>query len=594
MTATETGTSSADDAAARWARIAERSARVSRLFWQRQAGAAGEFQLVDPASVGKSFGQFTAALWSDPERLAQATSDFWKRSAELWGAESRRMQGSEAELPPLSPDRRFRDKSWEDNATFDYLRRSYLLASGWMRDLVEHTDMDAEDRRRVAFYSRQFLSAASPANFAATNPEVLKRVAETDGQNLLDGLERLLEDLERGKGQLKISMTDESAFEVGRNVAATPGKVVFQNEMMQLIQYAPSTETVARRPMLFVPPWINKFYVMDLQPRNSLIRWTVEQGHTLFVISWVNPDASLADKSFADYMHAGPLAALDAIERATGESEVNVLGFCIGGILTASTLAWMAAKEDRRVASATFLATMFDFSDVGETSVFVDEEQVSRIERHSAEKGYLEGRHLANMFSLMRENDLVWSFVVSNYLLGRDPIPFDLLYWNADSTHLPATMLTYYLRNFYLENGLATPGRIVLDGVPLDLGKIEAPCYVFATQDDHIAPWPACFAGTRMIGAPTEFVLGGSGHIAGVINPPAANKYGYRTAGADSGDAEAWLGSATRQPGSWWTHWASWLEGFRGGEAPSRQPGDGALAPIEDAPGEYVRRRAPE
>ena len=389
-------------------------------------------------------------------------------------------------------------------------------------------------------------------------------------------------------------MTDEAAFEVGRNVAATPGKVVFQNDMMQLIQYAPTTDTVARRPLMFVPPWINKYYVMDLQPRNSLIRWAVEQGHTLFVISWVNPDASLAGKSFADYMHSGPLAALDAIEKATGEREVNVLGFCIGGILTASTLAWMAAQGDDRIKSATFLATMFDFSDVGETAVFVDESQVARIEQHAAEKGYLEGRHLANMFSLMRENDLVWSFVVNNYLMGRGPIPFDLLFWNADSTHLPATMLTYYLRHFYLENGLVRPGHIILDGVPIDLGRIRAHCYVFATKEDHIAPWPACFAGTRLIGGPVEFVLGGSGHIAGVINPPKARKYGYWTSGAGSENPDAWLDSAERHDGSWWEHWGDWLNGFRDEGVPARHPGDGALDPIEDAPGSYVKQRAPE
>ncbi len=593
-TGSEEFADSVGEAAQRWTRIAEQSARVSAAFWERQADSSKDFQLIDPASVSAVFSALTASLMSNPDRIAEVTADYWRRSAELWGAGFQRMQGTDADLPPMPADRRFRGEAWEANATFDYLRRSYLLAAEWMHGVVESADIDPEQRRRAAFYTRQFLSAVSPANFAATNPEVLKRVAETDGKSLIDGLEHLLEDLEKGKGQLKISMTDEAAFEVGRNVAATPGKVVFQNDMMQLIQYAPSTDTVARRPLLFVPPWINKYYVMDLQPRNSLIRWTVEQGHTLFVISWVNPDASLAGKSFADYMHSGPLAALDAIEKATGEREVNVLGFCIGGILTASTLAWMAAQGDDRIKSATFLATMFDFSDVGETAVFVDEAQVARIEQHAAEKGYLEGRHLANMFSLMRENDLVWSFVVNNYLMGRGPIPFDLLFWNADSTHLPATMLTYYLRHFYLENGLVRPGHIILDGVPIDLGRIRAPCYVFATKEDHIAPWPACFAGTPLIGGPAEFVLGGSGHIAGVINPPKARKYGYWTSGAGSENPDAWLDSAERHDGSWWQHWGGWLNGFRDEEVPARHPGDGTLDPIEDAPGSYVKQRAPE
>ena len=601
MSESQSSTPRAEDVAAslgeateRWARIAEQSARVSAAFWERQAGASNEFQLIDPASVGEAFASLTASLMAHPDKLAEATSDYWRRSAELWTAGVRRMQGAEGELPPVPKDRRFRGDAWEENATFDYLRRSYLLTSEWVHGLVEDADMDPEQRRKVAFYTRQYLSAASPSNFAATNPEVLKRVAETDGRNLIDGLEHILDDLEKGKGRLKISMTDENAFQVGRNVAATPGKVVFQNDMMQLIQYAPLTDSVAKRPLLFVPPWINKFYVMDLQPRNSLIRWTIEQGHTLFVISWVNPDASLANKSFADYMHSGPLAALDAIERATGEREANILGFCIGGILTASTLAWMAARGDDRVKSATYLATMFDFSDVGETAVFVDEAQVARIEKHAAEKGYLEGRHLANMFSLMRENDLVWSFVVSNYLMGRDPIPFDLLFWNADSTHLPATMLAYYLRHFYLENGLATPNQIVLDEVPIDLGRIQCPSYVFATKEDHIAPWPASFAGKSLIGGPVEFVLGGSGHIAGVINPPKAKKYGYWTSGESEEDPDAWFGSAVEHAGSWWDHWGAWLDGFRNGEVPARHPGDGALEPIEDAPGSYVKQRAPE
>jgi len=577
----------------RWQRIAERSARAAAAFWAARPEAARDFQILDSSAACRAFGDFASSLFAHPDRLAAAAAEYWRQASDLWNQELRRMQGQTPALADPPRDRRFRGKEWEAQAAFDYLRRSYLLTSEWLRGLVDEADLDPDARRRVAFHTRQYLSAVSPANFAATNPEVLKRIAETDGASLLDGLEHLLADLERGRGRLKISMTDESAFEVGGNIASTPGKVVFQNDMMQLIQYRPMTETVARRPVLFVPPWINKYYVMDLRPDNSLIRWTVEQGHSLFVISWVNPDASLADKSFADYMQGGPLAALDAVEKATGEPDVNLLGFCIGGILTAATLAWLAARGSSRVASATFLASMFDFSDVGETSVFLDEAQVRRIEEHVREHGFLDGRYLADMFSLMRENDLVWSFVVNNYLMGREPIPFDLLYWNADSTHLPARMLVAYLRQFYLENGLCKPGHIVLDGTPIDLGQVRTPCYLFATKEDHIAPWPACFAGRRLLGGPTEFVLGGSGHIAGVINPPAAGKYCHWTLDADGPEAsDEWLEAATRQDGSWWTHWGKWLARFGNGEVPARSPGDGPLAVIEDAPGSFVKHRA--
>jgi polyhydroxyalkanoate synthase len=402
----------------------------------------------------------------------------------------------------------------------------------------------------------------------------------------------LLDDLEQGKGRLQISMTDQSAFTVGENVAVSPGKVVYQNDLMQLIQYTSSTETCHKRPLLFVPPWINKFYVLDLLPKNSLIKWVVDQGHTLFVISWVNPRKELSHKTFEDYMRDGPLAALDAIGAATGERQVNVLGFCIGGILMVATLAYLAAVGDKRVHSATFLATMVDLKDVGEVSVFIDDEQIIALEAHVAEKGYLEGHHMADMFNMMRENDLIWSFVVNNYLMGRDPLPFDLLYWNSDSTRLPATMLDYYLRAFYLENGLVKPGHLVLDGTPIDIGKIKTPTYCLATKEDHISPWASCYPATQNFGGPLRFVLGGSGHIAGVINPPAANKYCHWTNEETPADPEAWLEGATRHEGSWWTDWGKWLAPKGGPKVAARQPGDGKLTAIEDAPGSYVKVRA--
>jgi polyhydroxyalkanoate synthase len=403
-----------------------------------------------------------------------------------------------------------------------------------------------------------------------------------------------LDDLERGKGRLQITMADPDAFEVGRNVATTPGKVIFQNDLIQLIQYAPSTAEVYKQPLLIVPPWINKFYVLDLQPKNSLIKWCVDQGLSVFVISWVNPREDLAHKDFQDYMLDGPLAALDAIERATGEREASVLGFCIGGILVSATLAWLAAKGDERVKSATFLASLFDFEEVGEVAVFIDDQQLCKIEEHVAERGYLEGHHMAEMFNLMRENDLIWSFVVNNYLMGREPPPFDLLYWNADSTRLPATMLISYLRKMYRQNLLMQPGGLVLAGVPIDLRRIRTPTYFLTTRDDHIAPWRSCYPGTQAFKGPKRFVLGASGHIAGVVNPPAANKYGYWTNAKLPPDPDAWLTGAEQHAGSWWPDWMAWLSRRSGKKVPARRPGEGGLAPLEDAPGSYVKVRASE
>jgi polyhydroxyalkanoate synthase len=404
----------------------------------------------------------------------------------------------------------------------------------------------------------------------------------------------MLADLERGRGRLQISMADDKAFEVGQNVATSPGKVIYQNDLMQLIQYAPSTAQVYQRPFLIVPPWINKFYILDLQPKNSFIKWCVDQGHTTFVVSWVNPRADLAHKDFQDYMLEGPLAALDAIGQATGESEVNVLGFCIGGILTAGALAYLAARGDQRIKSATFLASLFDFKDVGEVAVFIDDEQLAQMEKHIADKGYLEGHHMAEMFNMMRENDLIWTFVVNNYLLGREPPPFDLLYWNSDSTRLPATMLLFYLRQVYQQNLLMQPGGLSLAGTPIDLSRVTTPTYIVATKEDHIAPWRSCYPGVHAFAGPSRFVLGASGHIAGIVNPPAANKYAYWTNAKLPKSPDKWLEGATQHPGSWWSDWGAWLARRAGKKVLARKPGDGKLEPIEDAPGSYVKVRASE
>ncbi|HJU18841.1 MAG TPA: class I poly(R)-hydroxyalkanoic acid synthase, partial [Stellaceae bacterium] len=469
----------------------------------------------------------------------------------------------------------------------------YLLTARTIQEVVRKTEgLDPLTARKVDFYTRQFVDAIAPSNFVLTNPEVLRATFETRGENLVNGLQNLLDDLERGRGRLTVSMTDSAAFRLGENVAATPGKVVFQTALMQLIQYAPTTDAVKRRPLLIIPPWINKFYILDLKPENSFIRWAVGQGHTVFVISWVNPDTRLAAKTFEDYMFEGPLAALDAMYEATGERRANVIGYCLGGTLLASTLAYMTAKRDRRIASATYFVTMVDFAEAGELSVFIDEEQLSSLEERMQERGYLEGRDMATTFNLLRANDLIWSFVVNNYLLGKSPFPFDLLYWNADSTRMPAAMHSFYLRNMYQENLLAQPGGITLGGVPIDLRKIKTPSFLLSTREDHIAPWRSTYAATRLYGGPVKFVLAASGHIAGVVNPPQSGKYGHWENDHNPPTADEWLAGATQRPGSWWPLWEEWVSHHSGDEVPARQPGDGKLPPIEPAPGSYVRVRA--
>ncbi|MDH3660029.1 MAG: class I poly(R)-hydroxyalkanoic acid synthase [Alphaproteobacteria bacterium] len=580
--------------------FAEQSQRAVQSFWQRQLTeqAEGGFSLVDPSAVSKAFFDFGAKLMADPTKLAEAQMAFWQGQADLWQRMMQRAQGGEAEplIEPERGDRRFKDQAWDDQLLFDYIKQSYLLSAAWMHGLVDKVDhQDPETHERVAFYTRQFISAMSPSNFALTNPAVLEKAKATGGQNLVEGLKHLLADLERGKGRLKISMVDEQAFEVGVNVAASEGQVIYQNELMQLVQYAPTTETAFKRPLLLVPPWINKFYILDLQPKNSFIKHAVDQGHTVFVVSWANPSKEHADKAFEDYLLEGPLEAMAAIEQATGEREINVLGFCIGGILVSALLGHLAAKgEGGRIKSATFLTSLFDFNDVGEARVFIDDEQIAQIERHIAEKGYLEGHHMADMFSMMRENDLIWSFVVNNYLMGREPMAFDLLYWNADSTRLPAAMLIFYLKTFYQQNLLREPGGLTLAGTPIDLTSVKTPTYLMAAKDDHIAPWKSCYPGTQLFAGPKKFVLAASGHIAGVVNPPGAKKYGHWTNAKLPKEADAWLDGAEWHDGSWWPDWYRWLARKAGKKVPARVVGEGKLKPIEPAPGSYVKVRVSE
>ncbi|MEQ8227511.1 MAG: class I poly(R)-hydroxyalkanoic acid synthase [Rhodospirillales bacterium] len=567
-------------------------------FWARKAEQQG-FQIPDPLVVGKAFFELGAAMLADPGKLADAQSKLWQGYADLFEQASKRLGGEEAQAvaEPAKDDKRFKDETWSENVVFDTLKQSYLLTANWIQQAVSDTDgLDPKTRAKVNFYTRQWVNALSPTNFAATNPKVIQRTLETKGDNLVKGLDHLLADLERGEGELRITMTDDTAFRLGENIAVSPGKVVFQNDLIQLIQYAPTTEKVARRPLLIVPPWINKFYILDLQPKNSFIKWAVDQGHTVFVISWVNPDERMAQESFDDYMLDGPLAAMDAIRDATGEDSVNIIGYCIGGTLTAATLAHMAAKDGGekdagRVASATFFTTMTDFSEPGELGVFIDDEQLKLMEDHMADKGYLEGSYMSQVFNMMRDNDLIWSFVVNNYLLGREPMAFDLLYWNSDNTRMPAMMHGLYLRKMYLENKLVEPGAITLAGTPIDLSKIKTPVYMLSTHDDHIAPWKSTYAATQIYSGPVRFVLSASGHIAGVINPPAAEKYCYWTNAKTPQNPDAWFEGAQRHEGSWWPDWQKWIAKKSGGQVPARTPGDGKLKPIEDAPGSYVAVR---
>ncbi len=578
------------------AEVAERSQRVVKDFLERQASAREDgYAVLDPFVIGETFQEFAQKLMADPAKLWEAQLTLWQDYLKLWESTTRRMLGEEeapSAIEPAPTDKRFKDEAWQENPVFDYIKQSYLLAARYLQSCVREVEgLDPKTAQKVDFYTRQFVDAMAPSNFLLTNPKVLRRTLETGGENLLQGLNNLLEDLERGKGRLRIKMTDLDAFELGENVALTPGKVIYQNELMQLLQYEPATETVYRRPLLIIPPWINKFYILDLRPKNSFIKWAVEQGHTVFVVSWVNPDERLAEKTFEDYMLQGPLAALDAVEQATGEREVNAIGYCIGGTLLASTLAYMAKKKDDRIKSATFFASLVDFTDAGELGVFIDEEQIELIEKHMARRGYFEGEHMADAFNLLRANDLIWSFVVNNYLMGKEPFSFDLLYWNSDSTRMPRAMHSFYLRKMYQENLLSKPGGIKLKGVPIDLGKIEQPTYILSTREDHIAPWKSTYRATQLYSGSIRFVLGFSGHIAGVINPPSAGKYGYATNAELPADPDAWLAGATHHEGSWWSDWAKWVARYGGKQVPARRPGDGKLEPIEDAPGSYVKVR---
>ena len=570
--------------------IAGQSQRLMQGFLSRQR-AGGQIGLGDASTLGDAFLDLMTQMMSNPTALANAQIDLFNDSMTVWRHAAERMfliRESDAEP---ARDKRFKHPDWTENAMFSFIRESYVVvAKSLLSSVRDVKGLDPAKARKVDFYTRQFVDAISPSNFIATNPEVLTTTLQTGGQNLLRGLENLLADLDGGEGRLSITMTDMKSFRLGENIATTPGKVVYQNDLMQLLQYEPSTPDVRRRPLLIMPPWINKFYVLDLQPKNSFIKWCVDQGHTVFVISWVNPDERLAQKSFEDYMLEGPLAALDAIDAATGEPSVNAVGYCLGGTLLASTLGYLAARNDR-IASATYFVTLVDFTDVGDMSVFIDEDQIASLEKRMQERGYLEAHDMATSFNMLRANDLIWSFVVNNYLLGKEQAPFDLLFWNSDSTRMPAAMHSFYLRNMYQRNLLAKPDGISLAGKPIDLSSIKAPTFLLATREDHIAPWKSTYAATRLYAGPVKFVLSASGHMAGVISAP-GSKYGHWTNDELPATPDAWLDGAKSHQGSWWPLWDEWVTPFGLGRVSPRSPGGGRLAPIEDAPGSYVRVRS--
>ena len=562
----------------------------------REEGKAPADAIAEQASeIMKTVGKIGEYWSSDPTRMMEAQTRLWGNYLTIWNAALNRSAGEapEQEIAPAANDKRFADPQWSDNPMFDALKQLYLATSRWAEELVEGAEgVDEHTRHKARFYIEQINNALSPTNFPATNPEVLRETASSNAQNLVKGMHMLAEDIEAGKGSLKIRQSDSSRFKIGENIANTPGKVIYQNDICQIIQYASMTGEVLKRPLLIVPPWINKFYVLDLNPEKSFIRWALEQGHTVFVISWINPDARQAGKDFEDYMKDGVLAALNAVEMATGESEVNAVGYCVGGTLLAVTLAYLAARGENGIASATFFTTQVDFTHAGDLKVFVDEEQIATVEKQMHDSGYLEGSKMATAFNLLRSNDLIWPYVVNNYMKGKDPFPFDLLYWNSDAMRLPCANHSFYLRNCYLENNLAH-GRMVVAGETLDLGKVKVPVYNLATRDDHIAPAISVFEGSRHFGGDVRYVLAGSGHIAGVVNPPARNKYQYWTGGPVKGSLDRWIEKAEEHPGSWWPNWQAWIESLDGARVKKkRKPGGGKLKPLEDAPGSYVKMKA--
>jgi len=574
-----------------FAELAAQSRRIITDWLARNGYPMPPGAIADPLDITTTFLELTARMVASPNTMAEAQVSLWHDYLDLWQNTTARMLG----LPPepvdseKSTDERFVDPAWEESNIFNFVKQSYLLTSRWLMSTVHNVGgLNPVAHQKADLYTRQFVNALSPTNFALTNPEVIRATIETGGENLIHGLTNLLNDLDWGAAALGLSHRSE-AFEVGKSLAATRGKVIYRNDMMELIQYEPTTETVEKRPILFVPAWINKYYVFDLREETSWVRWAVGQGHTVFMISWVDPDAALAAKSCDDYVLLGPVAALDAIEQATGEREVNAVGYCIGGTLLATAIAYLAKIGDQRIKSVTLLATLLDFSEPGELGLSIDEAMIAHMEEQASERGYADDQEISILFNSMREHDLIWSFVVNTYLLGKDRFPFDYLYWNWDSTRMPSAMHSYYLRNFYQANKLVEAGGITIAGVPIDLADITIPAYLLSMREDHISPWKSAYAGVRLLHGPTRFTLSSSGHVTGLIAPPQSNRYRSWINSKAPTNPEEWLAAATVQTGSWWSHWHTWCTAVSPpGSVPARVPGAGSLKPLCDAPGTYL------
>ncbi|MGI9477066.1 MAG: PHA/PHB synthase family protein [Hyphomicrobiaceae bacterium] len=574
-------------------RLVEESTKAMSAMLTHSPDQAGPMSGThELAEASKTMGEIAQRWMADPAKLVEAQTDLVQDYVDLWANTTRRMMGEKVEplASPATGDNRFKDPEWTDNPYFDFCKQFYLLSTNWAESLLEQTEgLDERERHKARFHLNQIASACSPTNFPGTNPEVLRETLKTNARNLVEGLENLVKDMESSDDLLKISQTDLAAFEVGGNLATAPGKVIFQNDIMQLIQYAPSTPKVHAKPLLIVPPWINKFYILDLTERKSFIRYVVSQGFTVFIISWVNPDERHSQKTFSDYMKDGILAAADVVRKETGEEQCNIVGYCVAGTLLSATLAYLAERGEEPFSSATFLTTQTDFSRAGDLTLLIGNEQLKAIEAIMAEKGYLDGSRMANVFNMLRPRDLIWPYIVNNYMLGKKPMPFDLLYWNQDSTRMPAANHNFYLSEFYGNNALAE-GKMELDGVSLDLRRVKLPVYELAAREDHIAPAVSVFRGSRLLGGDVQFVLAGSGHIAGVINPPNKDKpkYQYWTGPFEGADIETWLRKSKETPGSWWPHWIDWLADKSGEKITKRKVGK-KHKPIEDAPGSYVK-----
>ncbi|RWB05828.1 MAG: class I poly(R)-hydroxyalkanoic acid synthase [Mesorhizobium sp.] len=577
------------------ARMIEQAGKAASAWAEpREKGDVRDHVAEPVVDMVKTFSKLSEYWLADPQRALEAQTRLFSGYMTVWANAIQRTsnaaQDIEDAVKPERGDKRFLDPEWGRNAFFDFLKQAYLVTSRWAADLVEHAEgLDEHTRHKAGFYVKQVSNAISPSNFILTNPELFRETVASNGENLVRGMKMLAEDIAAGKGDLKLRQADYSPFEIGRNIATTPGKVVGRSDVAEIIQYDPATETVLKRPLLICPPWINKFYILDLNPQKSFIRWAVEQGHTVFVISWINPDERHGTKSWEAYIREGLQYGLDTVEKATGERDVNAIGYCVGGTLLAAALALMAQEGDDRIKSATFFTTQVDFTYAGDLKVFVDEEQVAAVEKSMSEKGYLDGTKMATAFNMLRSGDLIWPYVVNNYMRGKDPLPFDLLYWNADSTRMAAANHSFYLRNCYLENNLSQ-GTMELAGHTVSLGDITIPVYNLASKEDHIAPALSVFLGSKYFGGTVEYVMAGSGHIAGVVNPPASNKYQYWTGGTPTGDFSQWIANATDHPGSWWPHWQDWIEAKDNTRVPARKPGK-HMKTLGDAPGTYVKVR---